>query len=245
MNRSVSIVMPTLNEAARITNALTGLSRDFPAAELIVADGGSTDGTAELAAASSAKVIECEPGRGGQLNAGAKAADGEVLWFVHADTAIEPGALGQILTALDDPAVVGGGLSLRFDRDGVALRLLARASNRRARHLGQIFGDQAMFVRRGVFDTLGGFPDIPLMEDFEFSRRLYRTGRLVIVKATSTASARRFEAHGTWPMIAFMQVIKLRYLLGESPESLRRRYAAGPPSLLPRRSRSPERQRVQ
>jgi rSAM/selenodomain-associated transferase 2 len=191
-----------------------------------------------------AKVVECEPGRGGQLNTGARAASGDVLWFVHADTVVEPAALGQIIAALKDPDVVGGGLSLRFDRDTASLRWLAWASNQRARRLGQIFGDQAMFVRRTVFDRLGGFPDFPLMEDFEFSRRLHRTGRLMLLPAISTASARRFEQHGTWPMIALMQVIKIRYLFGASPEALRARYAAGPRSMLRRRSPSPERQQA-
>lgn len=233
---TVSIIMPTLDEAAGIVASLSRLARDFPDVELIVVDGGSTDGTAE-SARPFAKVIECRPGRGGQLNLGARAACGDVFWFVHADTVIEPAALGQIVAALRDPEIVGGGLSLRFDRDTASLRWLAWASNQRARRLGQIFGDQAMFVRRTAFDALGGFPDFPLMEDFEFSRRLHKTGQLVLLPATSTASARRFERHGTWPMIALMQVIKIRYLLGASPDSLRERYAAGPRSMLRRRSR--------
>lgn len=238
-NATVSIIMPTLNEAAGIVRALAGLRRDFPDAEVIVADGGSTDGTADLAAGF-ARVIACEPGRGRQLNAGARAAGGEVLWFVHADTVIDPGALDGILAALADADVVGGGLSLRFDHDTTALRFLAWSSNQRARRTGQIFGDQAVFVRRIVFDALGGFPDYPLMEDFEFSRRLRKAGRLAVLAATSTASARRFQAHGTWRMIAFMQVIKIRYLLGASPESLRRRYTAGPLSLRRRYSSRPK-----
>ncbi|NUR63861.1 MAG: DUF2064 domain-containing protein, partial [Catenulispora sp.] len=229
-NATVSIVMPTLNEAAGIVPALTRLGRDFPDIEIVVVDGGSTDGTADLAAGF-AKVVGCEPGRGRQLNTGAQAAGGEVLWFVHADTVIDPAALDGIRRALDDADVVGGGLTLRFDHDTIGLRFLAWSSNQRARRLGQIFGDQAMFVRRTVFDVLGGFPDYPLMEDFEFSRRLHKTGRLAVLTATSTASARRFQAHGTWRMIAFMQIIKIRYLLGASPETLRRSYTAGPPSL--------------
>jgi rSAM/selenodomain-associated transferase 2 len=245
---AVSIIMPTLNEAAGIVSALARLSRDFPEAELIVVDGGSTDGTADLAR-TFAKVIESAPGRGGQLNAGASVARGDILWFVHADTAIDPAALVQLHAVLEDPRVVGGGLSLRFDRDSASLRWLAWSSDQRARRLGQIFGDQAMFVRRTVFDRLGGFPDYPLMEDFEFSRRLRRTGRLALLSATSTTSARRFEEHGTWPMVVLMQVIKIRYLLGATPESLRDRYAAGPRSLFRRPFSTPvstptERQRA-
>jgi rSAM/selenodomain-associated transferase 2 len=231
---TVSIIIPALDEAPRIEACLLRLRRDFPEAGVIVVDGGSRDGTARLAAAH-AKVLDCQPGRGRQLNAGAAAADGEVLWFIHADTSVEPAAFDQMLAALADPRVIAGGCSLRFDRDTPSLRYLAWASNLRARRLGQIFGDQAMFVRRDVFDELGGFPDYPLMEDFAFSRRLHRAGRLALLPATATASARRFERHGIWRMIAFMQIIKALYLAGVSPEHLARRYAAGPPRLRARR----------
>lgn len=235
---TVSIIVPALNEAPRIAASLQRLRRDFPETELTVVDGGGTDGTADLARPH-AKVLECERGRGRQLNAGAAAASGEVLWFIHADTVVDAEALGQMHAALADPRVIAGGCSLRFDRNTPSLRYLAWASNQRARRLGQIFGDQAMFVRRTVFDELGGFPDYPLMEDFEFSRRLNRAGRLALLSATATSSARRFERHGTWRMIAFMQVIKTLYLAGASPQRLAVLYHAGPPALFmrPRRTK--------
>ena len=234
---TVSIVVPALNEAPRIAGCLLRLCRDFPEAEVIVVDGGSTDGTPELARPH-AKVVECERGRGRQLNAGAAAAGGEVLWFVHADTTVDAAAMDQMCAALADPRVVGGGCSLRFDQPTPSLRYLAWASNQRARRLGQIFGDQAMFVRRGVFDALGGFPDYPLMEDFDFSRRLKRTGRLALLHATATSSARRFERHGTWRMIAFMQAIKALYLAGVSPDRLAALYHTGPSALFVRTRRA-------
>ncbi|WBB61802.1 TIGR04283 family arsenosugar biosynthesis glycosyltransferase [Streptomyces sp. WMMC500] len=224
---AVSIVMPVLDEAATVGPALARLRRDFPGCELIVVDGGSADGTAGLAAAY-ATVVPSARGRAVQMNTGARLATGDVLWFVHADTAIHPGALGQIRTALADPAVVGGGLTLRFDRRGPGLEYLARASNARARRLHHIFGDQAMFVRRSVFEALGGFPELAIMEDLELSRRLHRRGRLAVLPATSTASARRFTEHGTWRMIFFMQYLKVLYFAGVDPERIRRRYARGP-----------------
>jgi len=233
-NLSVSIVVPALNEVERIAECLQRLRHDFAACELILVDGGSTDGTAEIAAPL-ARVVRSGPGRAVQMNAGARQASGDVLWFVHADTVIAPEALGQLHSALLDPAVVGGGLSLRFDRSIPGLELLARSSNARARRLHQIFGDQAMFVRRGVFDRLGGFPPIPLMEDLELSRRLHRQGRLVLLPATSTASARRFAEHGTWQMVAFVQYLKLLYFAGVPPEQLARRYRRGPRLPRPRR----------
>ena len=162
------------------------------------------------------------------MNAGASATTAPVLWFVHADCRIDPKALDQVRAALADPAVVGGGLSLRFDRRSIGLDYLAWSSTKRARHLHQVFGDQAMFVRRSAFDALGGFPDMVLFEDMEMSRRLSRAGRLVMLPATSTASSRRIVEHGTWRMIAFMQYLKLLYFAGVDAESIRRSYERGP-----------------
>jgi rSAM/selenodomain-associated transferase 2 len=232
-------VMPVLNEATVISAALERLRRDFPCCELVVADGGSTNGTAELAAPL-ARVVRSEPGRAAQMDAGARHARGEVLWFVHADTQVDPGALGQIRQALADPATVGGGLTLRFDRPGFALGYVAWTSNLRARYLHWVFGDQAMFVRRSVFDALGGFPALPVMEDLEMSRRLHRRGRLAVLAATATTSARRFTEHGTWRTLAFMQYLKLLYFAGADPQRISDRYRAGPPRLA--RSRSGRRQ---
>jgi rSAM/selenodomain-associated transferase 2 len=223
----VSIVVPVLNEAAGITAALARLRGDFPGCELVAADGGSSDGTAELAAAL-ARVVRSEPGRAAQMNAGARHARGEVLWFIHADTRVDPGSLGQITEALADPDTVGGGLTLRFDQSSFALRYVAWTSNLRARHLHWVFGDQAMFIRRSVFDALGGFPGLPLMEDLEMSRRLHRRGRLALLPATATTSARRFTEHGTWRTLAFMQYLKLLYFAGADPQRIGDRYRAGP-----------------
>lgn len=234
----VSIVVPVLNEEATISAALERLRRDFPDCDLVVVDGGSTDATARLAARH-AMVVHSEPGRATQMNEGARHTSGEVLWFIHADTRIEAAALAQIRAALTDPQVVGGGLTLRFDRRSPGLAWLARTSNARARRLHHVFGDQAIFVRRSVFDELGGFPGLPIMEDLEFSRRLARRGRLAVLPATSTASARRLVAQGVWRMIVFMQYLKLLYFAGVDPERIRRHYAAGPPRL----RRHPKRER--
>ncbi|WAX77470.1 TIGR04283 family arsenosugar biosynthesis glycosyltransferase [Streptomyces sp. KMM 9044] len=229
----VSIIVPVLNEEATVHSAVSRLCRDFRGCELIVVDGGSTDATVELASLH-ATVVTSERGRARQMNEGARHACGDILWFVHADTSVDPDALHQIQAALADPAVVAGGLTLRFDRRTPGLNYLARTSNARARCLHHIFGDQAMFVRRTDFDALGGFPDLAIMEDLEMSRRLHRRGRLRLLPATSTASSRRLVAHGTWRMIAFMQYLKLLYFAGVDPEAIRTRYAAGP-SLFGRR----------
>lgn len=168
------------------------------------------------------------------MNAGAPATSAPVLWFVR-------GLPRRPESPRPDPRrarrsrVVGGGLSLRFDRRSVGLDYLAWSSTKRACHLHQVFGDQAMFVRRDAFEMLGGFPEIAIMEDLELSRRLARLGRLVVLPATSTASSRRLLEHGTWSMIVFMQVLKACYFLGVAPEKIGRLYRAGPPWTRPSR----------
>ncbi|MGH3549848.1 MAG: TIGR04283 family arsenosugar biosynthesis glycosyltransferase [Pseudonocardiaceae bacterium] len=222
----VSIVVPTLNEAARIEPCLQRLRSDFPSSELVVVDGGSTDGTVELAARY-AHVVGSAAGRATQMNAGAAVTTGDLLWFIHADCQVPADALDLLRQAVRDPSVVGGGLQLRFDQRSLGLDYLAVSSNLRARRLHWIFGDQAMFVRRDVFDSVGGFPEIPLMEDLEMSRVLRRRGRLVVLPTTVTASARRLVDQGPWRMTLLMQVLKLKYLFGVDPERIRRRYEAG------------------
>lgn len=227
---SVAIVVPARNEADRIVATITRLRADFPTAELVVVDGSSTDQTAELAA-ELVPVLSSSPGRARQMNAGALATSSDVLWFVHADVTVDRQALAQLRTVLADPAVIGGGCTLRFDARSLGLTYLAWSSTQRARRLHQVFGDQALFVRRAAFDALGGFPDLPIMEDLELSRRLARRGRVVVLDATATASARRFVAHGTWSMIVYMQYLKALYFAGVDPERIARRYGVGPPWL--------------
>lgn len=223
---TVSIVVPALNEEAGIEACLRRLRADFPDCPVTVVDGGSTDHTAEIAAAY-AYVVRSERGRARQMNAGAAATSSDVLWFVHADCVVAAAALPQVRAALADPDIVGGGLRIRFDRRTAGLEFLRVTSNWRARTLGQVFGDQAMFVRRPVFDALGGFPEIALMEDFEMSRRLRARGRLVLLDAETTASSRRILTHGPWRMTVLMQWLKLQYVAGVDPERIRRRYERG------------------
>lgn len=222
------MVVPVLDEEDLIAELLHHLGERARGCEIVVADGGSTDRTLEQVAraAPAAHVVHAPPGRGPQADAGAAAASGDVLWFVHADTRLTPGALEELHVALRDPDVVGGGFRIRFDRGGPALRWLEWTSNLRARHLHWIFGDQAMFVRREHFEAAGGFGDLVLMEDLDLCRRLRHRGRLTVLPGPSTASARRFTEQGTVRTIVLMQWCKLLYFAGVGPEDIRRRYTA-------------------
>ena len=194
MGDRLSIIIPTLNEATTIGETLAHLRLVAPEAELIVADGGSRDGTAE-AAGRLARVVGGPPGRGAQLNAGAAAAHGEILAFLHADTWLPEGAPAAIAAALEDPAVVGGNFTLRFDGTGRAAGLFT-FFYRQQRRLGIFYGDSAPFVRRTAFDRLGGFRALPIMDDYDFVRRLHRLGRVVCLPQVAITSARRWERDG-------------------------------------------------
>ena len=220
----LSIIVPTLNEAAGIARTLTALRplRER-GAQVIVADGGSHDGTAALAAGHVDAVLVSPPGRARQMNAGAAAARGDALLFLHADTRLPDRA-----DALVRDALAGGAAWGRFDviidgRPGM-LKVVATMMNRRSRWTGIATGDQAIFVRRDAFDAVGGFPDQPLMEDIELSRRLSRIGRPACLRARVTTSGRRWEARGVWRTIFLMWRLRWRYWRGESPASLAKAY---------------------
>lgn len=223
---SVSIIVPVLDEQDAVAGSLQRLCRDFPGCEIVVVDGGSVDRTRERAAPL-ARIVDSAAGRARQMNAGAAATTGDVLWFVHVDCVVPAAALTALYEALTDPRVVAGGLALRFDRRGAGLDWLAWTSNHRARRLGWIFGDQALFVRRAVFEAVGGYPDLPLMEDLALCRTLRRAGRLVVLPTAVIASSRRLVANGPWRMTLLMQSLKVRYFLGGDLDRIQARYEAG------------------
>ncbi|MBS3763298.1 MAG: TIGR04282 family arsenosugar biosynthesis glycosyltransferase, partial [Planctomycetes bacterium] len=171
----VSAIIPTLNEEDQIATLLASV-KNLGVNEIIVADGGSDDATVERATRSSAKVVESVPGRGPQLNAGAQAAEGSTLWFIHADTEPHPLALWELGQALRRPEIVGGAFEIHLHPLTPFLKILEWAINCRTRHTSSPYGDQAIFVRRSVFEHIGGFPDWPLMEDVELVRRMRRVG---------------------------------------------------------------------
>jgi rSAM/selenodomain-associated transferase 2 len=220
----ISAVIPTWQEATRIAECVQAAAS--VADEVIVVDAGSADGTTEVARAVGARVISIErKGRGPQLHAGALAAAGDILLFLHADAQLRQGARDAMLRALEDPAVVGGNFYLRFWPEGRFARLFTWVNHLRRRLLRIYYGDSAVFVRRAVYEELGGFRPLPILEDYELVRRLERRGRTVYVQEVEVlASARRFEGR-PWRTLFLWVVIQGLYMAGVSPDRLARLYA--------------------
>ena len=218
----LSIIMPVLNEAAGIEEALRALApMRARGVEVIVVDGGSNDGTEALACPLADRVLSAPRGRAAQMNAGAAAATGDALLFLHADTRLPENADWLVLDGLC--ARAWGRFDVRFDKPG-RLRLVALMMNLRSRLTGIATGDQAMFMTRAAFDDAGGFPPIALMEDVALSARLKRLGRPLCLPARVTTSGRRWRRHGVLRTILLMWQLRLRYVLGADPARLARAY---------------------
>jgi rSAM/selenodomain-associated transferase 2 len=223
----ISLIIPCLDEGAIVAAALGRLQPlRQSGVELILVDGGSRDDTPQQALGLVDLLLGSPPGRARQMNAGARAARGEVLWFLHLDSAPFPGAVECLLRELSGGGSGWGRFDIRLDGDAGALRLVERLMNMRSRLSGIATGDQGIFVSRSLFEAVGGFPDLALMEDVALSRRLKRHGRPICIRRPIVTSSRRWERDGVWRTIALMWRLRLGYSLGESPERLARRYRA-------------------
>jgi len=223
-NPGISIIIPTFNEAVTIKTTIEHLKNLSGSPEVIVVDGGSTDKTLSLIG-TEVKILQSPRGRAVQMNAGAQAAAGEILLFLHSDTRLPPDGLLQIKVALANQKVTGGAFKLEFDQPGLFFYLAALGSNLRAALTGIYFGDQAIFARRREFLQLGGYPEVELLEDWIFSRKLRMAGKTVLLKGPVTTSARRWLIYGRWHTALLLHKIKFLYLLGVSPADLKRLYS--------------------
>lgn len=220
---SVSVIVPVRNEAHQLADVLASIRYALAEQdELIVVDGGSTDGSAQIAARFASRVLVSPPGRAQQMNLGAQAATGEWLWFVHADSQLLPAHRAR-LDGLSETAQWGR-FDVRLSGQRFMFRVIATLMNVRSRLTGIATGDQGMFVRADVFAAQGGFPSQPLMEDISLSATLKRAARPACLRPPLVTSSRRWQKGGVWRTIWLMWSLRWRYWRGEDPASLHRDY---------------------
>lgn len=220
----LTVIIPTLNEASTLIQTLEPLQRWRDRIELIVADGGSTDGTREAARPLVDQVIACPLGRARQMNHATQAATGDAFLFLHADTRLPADFLTRIESTLASERHLWGRFDIRFEPSNRSMNVVAWMVNRRSRLTGVCTGDQAIFVRAQVFRDFGGFEDMPLMEDIEFSRRLRYLTPPACLDAKVVTSSRRWMQHGIIRTVLLMWWLRLLFWLGVSPERLVRIY---------------------
>lgn len=226
---SLSIVVPVLDEAGTVERCLAALAPlRARGAEVIVVDGGSSDGTRSRAASDADRVIDAPRGRASQMNAGAAVARGDTLLFLHADTRLPPDADRLVENALAHADRVWGRFDVRIAGRHPLLPLVAWSMSLRSRLTGIATGDQAIFVRRSAFDRVGGYRDIPLMEDIALSGDLSRITRPACISAPVRTSGRRWDRNGAWRTILLMWRLRLAFALKASPHTLAARYGYAP-----------------
>ena len=224
MKPEISIIIPTLDEADSIGATLDALRLfDNENIEIILVDGGSADATVSIAESYAVKILHSERGRGIQLQTGANAASGEIFWFVHADTIAPPDAVFQIKRVLQNPRIVGGNFTIRFDGERFAAKFLSWLYPK-LNFLGLIYGDSAIFVRREIYGRIGGFRDFPIFEDLDFIERLRKMGEIATLSSIVTTSSRRFEKKSFVLTFARWTILQILYWLGVKPETLLKIY---------------------
>jgi rSAM/selenodomain-associated transferase 2 len=219
----ISVIIPVLNDAKALEFALDS-TRDCIGVEQIVVDGGSSDRSADVAQSRGVKVLRSPAGRARQMNAGAEVAEGTFLVFLHADTRLPEEFDVYVLRILTEPGVAAGAFQLKIDDPSARLRFIEKVANWRSRYLQMPYGDQAIFLRAELFHEVGGFPDLPIMEDFQLIRRLQGEGRIVIAPAAVLTSARRWKQLGALRTTLLNQLMILGFYLGFEPARLARWY---------------------
>ena len=218
---SISVVIPVWNEAASISETVVR-TKAAGVDEIIVVDGQSDDGTADFAGAAGAKVVSTTRGRGPQMNAGAQAAACDLILFLHADCGIDSEAIDQLSRTMAENRnrVAFGCFRQRIDAEGTWYRWIERGNAFRAKHLGWIYGDQALFIRRDVFLEVGGFPEIPLMEDLALSKKLKKYGRPAVLDGSVDVSSRRWRKQGVLYSTLRNWCYVMLYHVGVPPQRL-------------------------
>ena len=221
--QSISVIIPTLNEAQNIEILLPYLKKLDDSIEIIVVDCNSTDDTIEKAKPF-ATVIQAPRGRGVQMNAGARVASGDILWFVHADCLPHKDSVSEMRKALTDPKVVGGGFEYNLVHPSLFFRYTEFASNRKNHILKLMYGDMGMFVRKELFHKMGGYKEIPIVEDMDFCRRLKKFGRIVIIPKRINTSTRRWQEEGVLKNLFRNYLLQIGWTVGVPPHILAKWY---------------------
>ncbi len=202
----VSIIIPVLNEGESIGKRLREIKAIEGDKEIIIVDGGSSDNTTQIAK-KYGRVVVSKKGRARQMNLGAKFANGDILWFVHLDSKLHNNSISDIQNTIKS-GYIGGCFSIYFyDLDNLFMKFVAVSSNNRAKHLKLIFGDQGMFMTRNIYEKLGGYSDMELMEDWDLSRRIHKLGKMKVLKSKIGTSARRFKSGGELRTLLLMHKI--------------------------------------
>lgn len=222
MSEKISIIIPVLNEAKILENTLSQLQSELGNHELIIVDGGSTDGSVQIAE-KYGKIVISARGRAKQLNVGAAAASGDILVFLHADIWLESGALAAVETAISS-GYVGGGFCQKIDGKNILYRAIEVGGNIRGKYLKVFYGDSGIFVKRTDFEKIGGFPEVPILEEMEFSKKLCELGQTTLVTPHIHISARRWKTKGIVRTTINNWLITLLYFLKFSPEQLAKLY---------------------
>lgn len=220
---TISVIIPTLNEAEQIASLLDHMHNIDATLELIVSDCNSQDDTVSLAKGR-AIVVEAPRGRANQMNTGAKAASGDILWFVHADCRPHSHSADAIRDALSDSNTVGGAFEWVLDGESLFFRMVEQTAKFKNRFFKLFYGDMGIFVKKTVFQTMSGYAEIPLMEDMDFCRRLKKQGRIVILPDKIKTSARRWEEEGRLYNLFRNWVLQILFFCGVSPVTLERWY---------------------
>jgi len=220
---SIAIIIPVFNEGAVLPELIRRM-QSMDADELIIVDGGSRDDSCRILEASGARWLKSGPGRAAQMNAGAEVCSSDILLFIHADTIISCSNISAVCETMNDDSYAGGRFDVRLSGDAFPFRIIEQLINARSRLTGISTGDQCLFVRRSVFERMGGFPNQPLMEDIEFSKRLKRHGRVACLRQKVTTSSRRWERHGIVATVWLMWKLRFLYWLGVPAEQLSQMY---------------------
>jgi rSAM/selenodomain-associated transferase 2 len=221
----VSIIIPTLNEESVLESTLAQIQHLSPH-ELIISDGGSTDDTCKIANSLGHRVITGATGRAQQMNAGASEATGDLLLFLHADNRLEPESYHKMLESMENPKWIGGAFSLCIESGKWSLKLITLLANIRSRYFGLAYGDQGFFVRKEIFQNMGGFSQLPICEDLDFYRRLKKMGCVILLKEKAHTSARRWIKEGIIFTTARNILIAFLFGLGFPPRILTKWYLA-------------------